>query len=82
MLFKEVLIDLFHSFYGGLDEGLKCDLVDDPWEAFSEVEDQLYGIIGKEFFRCFDPFEVKADIVSGIIDGETSEVMGEDDPLF
>lgn len=56
MLFKEVFIDVFNSSYGGLNEGLQSDLVDDPWEAFSQVEDHLDGIIGKKFSRSFGPF--------------------------
>ena len=56
MLFEEIFIDVFNSFYGGLNEGLQSDLVDDPWEAFSQVKDHLDGIIGEEVLRSFGPF--------------------------
>ncbi len=55
MLFKEVFIDGINSPYGSLNEALKSDLVDDPGEAFSQMENDLDSIIGEEVFRSFGP---------------------------
>lgn len=81
-MFEEVFIDGINSPYSSMNECLKSNLVDDPGQASCQVKDHLDGIIGKEFFRPFGPFQVKLDIASGIIDGEASEVMREDDTLF
>jgi hypothetical protein len=82
LLFEEVLIDFIHLKDSGPDEGLQGDLVDDPGKSLCEVEDELGGGFGEEVFGALGAFDVEADIIAGIIDGEASEGMCETDALF
>jgi hypothetical protein len=45
------------------------------------MKDHLDGIIGEQFFGSFGTFQMKVDIVTGVIDGKASEVMGEGNTL-
>jgi hypothetical protein len=48
-LLEEALVDFVHLSDGSPDDGLQSDLVDDPGEAFSHVEDELDGAFGEQF---------------------------------
>ncbi len=81
VLFEEVFIDGIGAADLGADDGLKGDLIDESGQAFSQVKDQLDGVIGEELFGSFGPLDVETDIVASIFDGKASEVVCEDDAL-
>ena len=45
-------------------------------DTFCSVKDGFNGIVGNKFSRRFSPFEVKVDVVDGIIEGKADQVMG------
>ena len=63
------------------NEGLQSNLIDDPGQALCEVEDELSGGFGEEVFGALGAFDVEADIIAGVIDGEPSEGVCETDAL-
>ena len=50
----------------GPNDCLECNLVDDSWQAFSQLKDELDGIVGEEFLRSLATLQMKTDIFSGV----------------
>ena len=45
------------------------------------MEDGLNGIVGKQFSLCLSSFKVEVDVIAGIIEGKTDQIMGICDTL-
>ena len=72
---------MIDTSYRGPNDCLECNLVDDSWQAFSQLKDELDGIVGEEFLRSLATLHMKTDIFSGVINGKTPEVVREDNTL-
>lgn len=82
MVFEEGFVYALNSADGSADECLQSDLIDDSGQALGKVEDDLDGIVSKEFFWSFGALEVEGKVSPGVIEGKASEVVRETDALF
>ena len=81
LLFEKGLINFVFSQNRSPYERMDSDLVDSSWKAFCSMKDGLNSIVGKQFSGSLSSFKVEVDVIYGIIESKTDQIMGICDTL-